>query len=71
MVEGDSLFRSFKTVSGAAHGPQIAGFFRVNFNLGAQFPYINVHGTRAYKGRLFPDRIQDLISGEDAQEGGG
>src|SRR5579864_591068 len=60
------LFRDCKAIADAAQGHQVLRIAGIAFNLFPQAPYIDIDGSRGDEGSLFPDRIEKLITCEDA-----
>ena len=58
--------RSLKEIAGPAHRFQMDGVFRVDFDFFPQPPDVYVHAARRDEAFRAPDRVEELVAGEDA-----
>src|SRR5207237_2464957 len=64
-LTGGPSLGNFKTISGAAHGAQVARIFRIAFNLFAKLTHINIYRTRSHELGFTPHRIENLVAGKN------
>src|ERR1041385_4458245 len=60
------FFWYLESIAGAAYGFEIARVLGIDFNLCAELAHVDIDRARGDEGSLAPDRVQDLIAGEDA-----
>src|SRR6185437_298897 len=57
---------NLESISGAAHGLQIAWIFRVRLDFLTDTAHVDIHRARSNKAGVAPNRIEEVVAAEDA-----